>query len=109
MVELQSVVENMQEIDKRLNNAIKVLFKYAKSKAETERIYRTDLAQEIMRLRAEGLQAVLIADVARGSVAEEKFNRDLSDSQYRVAIESIEALRAQLNALQSILRYQSEM
>lgn len=104
-----SVIEKMQDVEDRLNKAIKVLFKFAKNKAETERIYRMDLAEEIMRLRADGMQAVLIADVARGNKSNEKFERDLADVQYKAAIESIEALRAQLNALQSILRYQSEV
>jgi len=109
VVELQSVIEKMQVLEDRFNKAQKILFKYAQVKAESERVYRMELAQEILRLRAEGMQAVLIADVARGSVAQEKFNRDFADAQYRSAIESIESMRVQMSALQSILRYQTEM
>jgi hypothetical protein len=99
----------MQILEERLNKAQKVLFKYALQKAETERIYRMDLAQEILRLRAEGVQAVLIADISRGSVSQEKFQRDFADAQYRSAIESMESIRVQMSALQSILRYQTDI
>lgn len=108
MVELQSVIEQMQDISNRLNKAQRVLFQFAREKAESERVYRMELATEILRLRSEGVQAVLIADLARGSVAQEKFERDFAEARFRSAIESIETLKVQISALQSILRYQTE-
>lgn len=108
-MDIQSVTSKMQELEERISKAQKFLFRIAKEKAETERVYRMDLAQEIMRLRSEGVQAVLIADIARGSVAHEKFERDFADVQYRAAIESIESMRVQMSALQSILRYMEDV
>ena len=107
-MEMQSIVEQMIEVNARLDNAIKVLFKYAKTKAESERIYRMELAKEIMRLRSEGTQATVISDLSRGKVAELRFTRDFNDTHYRATIESIDVLKTQMSALQSILKYQTE-
>lgn len=108
MVELQNVIQQMQDINDRLNKAHRILFQFAREKAESERVYRMELATEILKLRAEGVQAVLIADLARGSVAHEKFERDFAEARFRSAIESIETLKTQMTVLQSILRYQTE-
>jgi len=91
-----------------LNQAQHVLYKQAKEKAETERLYRMVLSQEIIRLRSEGQPVAIVGDVARGSCADEKFNRDLAESRFKATIEAIEAIKVTISALQSILRYQDE-
>lgn len=103
---LTDITKEMYETSKRLDQASRVLYKMAKERAETERVYRMKLAQEMITLKAEGMSVTLIPDIARGTLAELKFNRDLSEGQYKAAIESLEALKSRLSALQSILRYQ---
>lgn len=105
-MELTSITAEMYEVSKRLEQASKVLYKLAKERAETEREYRIELAKEITRLRAEGVSVTLVPDLSRGNTADLKFQRDLADGRYKSAIESLEALKSQLSALQSILKYQ---
>lgn len=66
------------------------------------------LSQEIIRLRSEGQPVAIVGDVARGSCAGEKFDRDLAESRFKATIEAIEAIKVTISALQSILRYQDE-
>lgn len=93
----------------RLEKSQSIIFKYAKAKADTERIYRMLLAQEIIRLKAEGYQAALIPDLARGGLEQEKFKRDLADGHFKATIESMQAIKVQISALQSIIKYQADI
>lgn len=105
-MELTDITKEMYEISKRLDKASRVLTKMAVERAETERIYRMKLAQEMLKLKDEGVSVTLIPDMARGNVSDLKFQRDLAEGKYKAAIESLEALKSQLSALQSILKYQ---
>jgi|SRR5690625_3222176 len=108
-MELTSITKEMYEISKRLDQASRTIHSMARLKAETERDYRLSLAQEITKLRADGMSVTLVSDTAKGNVADLKFERDLADGRYRAAIEALEALKSQLTALQSILRVQEEI
>jgi hypothetical protein len=108
-LELTSITQEMYEISKRLDQASKSLYKLAKDKAETEREYRMKLAQEMLKLREEKMPATLIPDLARGQLADLKFNRDIAETYYKSALESLDAIKSQLTALQSILRYQEQI
>lgn len=108
-MELIKITQEMYEISQRLNKATNEIYKLAKKRAVTEREYRLELAKEIVRLRAEGLPATLVSDLARGNVADLKFERDLAEGQYRAAVEALEALKSQLSALQTVSKYQTEV
>lgn len=107
-MELQKITEEILAQISRLNVAQNVLYKQAKDKAESERVYRMDLAQEILRLRAEGHPVAIVGDLARGSCANEKFNRDFAEAKFKATIEAIQAIQVSISALQSILKYQSD-
>ncbi len=107
-MDIQIIAEQIREQLERLNKAQRFLYKQATKKAETERVYRMELAQELVRLRAEGYPVNIVGDMARGSVANEKFERDLAESQFKATIEAIEAIKVNISALQSILRFQEE-
>lgn len=108
-MELHKITEEMYAVSKRLSNATNEIYKLASKRAMTERTYRMELSKEIVRLRAEGTPATIISDLARGNVAEMKFQRDLAEGQYRSSIEALEALKSQLSALQTVSKYQSEV
>lgn len=97
------------EVAQRLQKAAAEIYKLANKKAVTERTYRLNLSLEIVKLREAGTPATLVSDLARGNVADIKFQRDLADGQYRASIEAMEALKSQLMALQSVAKYQSEI
>lgn len=107
-MEIESITDTIVEICKRLNKSQKYLFNLAKTKSEAERIYRIELSQELIRLRAEGTTVAILSDIARGNVAESRYIRDLTDAQYKSSLETIDSLKSQLSALQSILKYKSE-
>lgn len=108
-MELLQLNKEMYEVSQRLKNAAGEIYRLANRRAETERTYRLHLAQEITRLRAEGTPTSIINDLARGNVADDKFQRDLAEGQYRAAIEALEALKSQLSALQTISKYQADV
>lgn len=108
-MELIKVVDQLNQSTSRLSKATKEVFKLARERAETEREYRLALSQEIMKLRAQGEPATLIADVARGNVAELKFKRDMAMELHRSAMQSISALEVEVQAWQSILRNLDEV
>jgi len=108
-MELQSVVNAILEDRKRVTDSIKVLWKLARKKAETEQTYRKQLELEIMQLKQEKMQATLIPDVARGRCADLKYERDLAEAEYKVAVASLSALETSISALQTISKYQSDI
>jgi len=108
-MELQQITREIYDISKRLEKATTALYKLGIEKAETERLYRMRLSQEILSLRAEGMPAAMISDVARGNLSDLLFKRDAAEAKFKAAIESLEALKSQLSALQSILKYQEQV
>lgn len=108
-MELTPTVTMLHEATRRISKSSKEIFELARTKAETERRYRTALAQEMLKLRSEGMPATLISDVARGTVADLKFERDTALELHRAALAAMEALKAEINALQSIAKYQSDV
>jgi hypothetical protein len=108
-VELQQITKEMYDLTKRMDKASKEIFRLGNDKAETERIYRSELAKEIIRLRSEGVQATLIPDMARGKVSDLKFARDTALELHRSGLASLEVIRAQANVLQTISKYQSDV
>ena len=108
-MELHQITNEIYAISQRLDKATKALYKLGLEKAETEREYRMRLAQEMLTLRAEGMPAAMIADVARGNLSDLLFKRDAAEAKFKAAIESLDALKSQLTALQSILKYQEQV
>jgi hypothetical protein len=96
------IAKEMREVSKRLDVASKEIFRMAREKATKERDYRKALSQEIMLVRSSGVQASLAGDVARGNVADLKFERDLSTDLFKAAIESLGATKVQASVLQTI-------
>lgn len=108
-MELKNITQELYHSSKRLEESSKEIFNLAKAMAEKERDYRKALAVEKIRLRDEGMPVGMIDDVARGNLADLRFERDLARETYIAAKEAMKAIQAQLSALQSILRIQEEV
>lgn len=108
-MELSGLARELYDSSKRLEKGSTEIFNLAKAMAEKERDYRNAMAHEIMRLKDEGMSISLINEVARGNLAGLKFERDLAEAKYTAGRESLKAIAVQVNALQSILRIQSEV
>lgn len=107
-MELMKLTEEVYSVSKRLEKATVALYELGDKKAEAERDYRLRLSQEMLTLKSGGMAATMVGDVARGNVSDLLFNRDAAEAKFKAAIESLDALKSQLSALQSILRYQEE-
>lgn len=108
-MELQSIVQELHQSSKRLEEGSKDIFLLAKAMAESEREYRKALTIEIVMLKEQGMSVTLINEIARGSTADLKFQRDLAEAKYTAARDSLKAIAVQVSALQSIVRYQEEV
>ncbi|WP_077325751.1 hypothetical protein [Virgibacillus siamensis] len=108
-MELQKISEMILKTSTRIDNATVTIYKLAKERSETEYEYRKALGQEIARLKAEGTPVSIIGDIARGNTAELKLKRDMADSMYTSARDSMKALQSELSGLQSIYKVQSEV
>jgi hypothetical protein len=108
-IELSEIILEMRNVKTRMDNVIVEVYKQAKAKDKAEREYRVALAQEILKLKAEGIQATLIPDIARGNTADLKFTRDSAKSLYDSARDSMETLRTEATLLQTISKYQDEL
>lgn len=108
-MELIEISREIHAASQRLGKSADALFSLGKAKAEAERDYRLALSQEILRLRSEGMQATLIPDVAKGNVHEKLFQRDFTEAQFKAGIEAADAIKTQVSALQTILKYQTDI
>ena len=108
-MELRDIVKEIYDSSTRLENGSKEIFKLAEDLAVKEMEYRKALAYEIIRLKDEKMSITLIPDIARGNVADIKFQRDLAEEKLKAARTAIDAIQTRMNGLQSILKYQVEV
>lgn len=108
-MEILNLAKEIYESVTRLEEGSKSIFTLARELAEKERDYRKALAHEIIRLKEEKTQTTLIPDIARGNLADAKFERDLAEERLKAGKASLEAIQVRINGLQSILRYQNEL
>lgn len=108
-MDLIDINKELYEGTKRLEKSSQEIFRLAKAHAEAERDYRIALGKEKVKLRDEGMPVSLIEDVSRGNLSDLRYKRDLAKETYVAGRDSMKAIIAQLNALQSILRHQKEV
>lgn len=108
-IEVTDVAETIYKTSKRLDKGVDYIVSKAKDYATAEKEYRIALSKEILILRDTKLPVTLIGDVARGNIADKKFNRDLAEQTYKASRDMLQALQAELSSLQSILRVQTKI
>ena len=105
---------NPQELLNRLDVCVQALGRgntqlktLGLEKAKTEKEYRVRQAQEILKLKADGLKVTIIQDVAKGNpeVAELRLKRDIAESAYYTALQAMENLRLEIEILRSKLTW----
>lgn len=108
-MELTRITGEIHAASQRLSKSADALFDLGREKAESERDYRSALAQEILKLRSEGVPVSIVTDIAKGNVSEKLFDRDLAEARFKSGIEAADAIKVQVSALQTILKYQTEV
>lgn len=88
-----------------LGKALEQLKDRGRDYAKAYTTYRKMLAKELLRLKAEGMQATLCGDVARGKeeIAEAKEQEIITESLYKSCQEAINVYKVQIKILQEQL------
>lgn len=97
----------VQGLIQKLNTSISLLSKYGREFAIKEKEYKITLRQEALKLRADkGMPVTLIQQVVYGvpEVASKRFERDVAESMYQTAQESINVLKLQIRVLEGQLQ-----
>lgn len=97
------LVNDMNYRLKQLDTSTRMLREAGAKKANTEALYRQELAKEILNRRAEGMPVTIISDVCRGQprIAKLKTDRDIADSTYQAIIESINSQKLAIRVLEA--------
>ena len=97
------LVNDMNYRLKQLDTSTRMLREAGVQKANTEALYRQELAKEILNHRAEGMPVTIISDVCRGQprIAKLKTDRDIADSTYQAIIESINSQKLAIRVLEA--------
>lgn len=75
-------------------------------KARTTALYDVKLGNAIQVLREEGkFPATLIEKIAKKLVADDREKMDAAEIMYKACLANLEALKAQMNAYQSVFRH----
>lgn len=108
-IEVTEVTKAIWKTSQRLEKGVDILTSKGRNYAEKQRDYRKKLAIEIMKLRDAKVPVSIIADVARGNISDDLFERDLAETEYKSCREMLNALGIELSGLQSILKVQSNI
>ena len=107
--ELTNITSKIFEACTNLETGAGMIFKYAKTAAETERDFDKAYAVKILELHEKKIPATLIRELAKGDLSDIKFKMDLAAMTLDSCKRSLSAQESQLSALQSILKYQTEV
>lgn len=97
------LVNDLIHLQEKLNVSIKALANNGKALAQAEMEYKICLRQEALKLRADGEAVTLINQIVYGipEVARKRFDRDVAETMYNTAMESINSTKLQIRILQS--------
>ena len=97
------LVNQINDLCKQLDISIKALRKTGSDYAEAYSSYRIALAQELLKLKDEGMAITLAGDIARGKpeIAKLKFDEIAKEAIYKANQETINAIKLELRLLES--------
>jgi len=97
------LVNEINELNRKLSTGINLMAKYGKEFAEAERDYKITLNQECLKLRDSGMAVTLIQQIVYGikEVADKRFKRDVAETMWKTAQENINAIKLQIRIIDS--------
>ena len=104
---MQDLMQEMQVLRDKLNNAIKELDMRGIEKAKTEADYRIALAKKkILEERAQGTPVTIMSDVCRGdeNIARLRLERDIAETLYESCLQSIYACKVEMNIVLDMMQ-----
>ena len=101
------IMNQLKKLGAALQNANKQLYEISKQKAEAEKIYRCELAKEILRLRTNGVPVTIISDLARGNeeISLLKLERDKLEAFHDANKYEIKSIHERISIGQSCLAW----
>lgn len=96
------LLNELWKINELLTKALEQYKARGREYAKAYRDYRVLLAQELLRLKADGMPATLASDIARGKdeIAVAKEKEIITESLYNSCKEAIQAYKLQMKILQ---------
>lgn len=99
---MDDLYSELQRKTAQLDYSIKELRKNGTAYAEAEKNYKILLRTEVLKMRDEGYAVGVIEKVCYGlpSVAEARFQRDVSEAVYRANQEAIQSIKLQMRLIE---------
>lgn len=94
-----SMINEMNDLTERLNEAIRLMAKYGKEYAQTEHDYKLELKKQALVRRDSGMPVTLIDKIVYGDCADKRFKRDVAETMYKTAQENINSIKLQIRIL----------
>ena len=88
------------ELKGQLPKSVKKMREYGVQMAKASSEYRAAKAVRIRELKAQGLPATLILDLAKGDCAEKQYERDMTEVIYETQKEYINSLKTEIRVLE---------
>lgn len=97
------LINELNNLNKKLSTGINLIAKYGKDYAEAERDYKITLNQECLKLKDSGMAVTLIDKVVYGvkAVADKRFKRDSAEILWKTSQENVNAIKLQMRILDS--------
>lgn len=94
------LITTLFDLKGQLPKAVENMRKYGIEMAKADSAYRAAKANKILELKAKGLPATLIADLAKGECSNLQFERDRTEVVYDTQKEFINALKIQIRVIE---------
>jgi len=103
----EEVMDRLSNYSRQLSNKNSEYLEYGTKVAEAEKHYTVLFAQEMLKLRDDGMPVTILKDITKGrkSVAEAKFNLAVAEAMYNACRESLKDLRANIDVGRSFLSW----
>ena len=92
-------INEMSELQIRLNKAIEQMRAWGIEHADKDRNYKVALMEWILRLRDEDYPVTIIKEIAYGKVGQERFERNKAEVMYKSSLENVNSLKLQMRIL----------
>ena len=95
-----SMINEMNDLTERLNEAIRLMAKYGREYAKAEHDYKLDLKKQALVRRDSGMPVTLIDEGRiRRPVLTNGLKRDVAETMYKTAQENINSIKLQIRIL----------
>lgn len=96
------LIQELWKINELLNKALEQYKQRGKEYAQAYRNYRVQLAQELLRLKSDGMPVTIAYDIARGKeeIADAKQQEIITECLYKSCQEAINTYKLQIKIIQ---------